>query len=56
MMVRTPRERRAAMLAREGTSCGAREWCVPWRARMAIAVGGGASLDVEVEEEEEGVW
>jgi hypothetical protein len=38
MMVRTPRERRAAMLARAGTSWGARWWCGPWRARKAIEV------------------
>lgn len=35
MMLRTPMERRAAMLARAGTSCGANWWWMPWRARKA---------------------
>jgi hypothetical protein len=32
-----PMERRAAMLARAGTSCGAIWWCAPWRLRKATA-------------------
>lgn len=39
MMERTPRERRAAMLAREGTSCGASSWCRPCRERKAMGMG-----------------
>lgn len=37
MMVRTPIERRAATLARAGTSCGASWWCRPCRLRKATA-------------------
>lgn len=39
MIVRTPSFRKAAMLAREGTSCGAYSWCTPWRGRKAIGIG-----------------
>jgi hypothetical protein len=39
MTVRTPIFRKAAILAREGTSCGAYSWCKPWRARKAIGIG-----------------
>ena len=39
MMVRTPRLRRAAMLARAGTSWGAISWCRPWRDRKATGMG-----------------
>lgn len=39
MIVRTPRLRKAAMLAREGTSWGASSWCVPWRERKAMGIG-----------------
>ena len=39
MIVRTPRERSAAMLAREGTSWGASSWWRPWRERKAIGIG-----------------
>ena len=35
MMLRTPMDRRAAMLARAGTSWGANWWWMPWRARKA---------------------
>ena len=38
-MVRTPSERRAAMFARDGTSCGARWWWLPWRERNATGTG-----------------
>ena len=47
-MHRTPSLRRAAMLAREGTSCGAYSWCKPWRERKATLSGGGEVREAEV--------
>ena len=37
-MTRTPRDLRAAMLAREGTTDGEMLWPLPWRVRKAIWV------------------
>lgn len=52
-MQRTPSLRSAAMLAREGTSCGAYSWERPWRERKATLRGGeeedGCAEEVLVE-------